>query len=496
MAAESNTTRSTAVADHGWFGTQTVKTRLGDFDFRNSYPAGDAARQLREALAFNRAVEAYLVQMHGVSWYRVWKGIADAGAKTPNQVVLWENLMDGATLLLTGNCETVYGLCAIDLKRDGPVVIEAPADAARWHLRPVAARNHGHRSDRSRQGQGRQVPAAATGLRWRRARRIHVGQVADVWCGVRRPRLSVGRWDRSSGLADEDHQNLSAVSGRQSAGDRLHQRLAQGDRHNLLGLRPVLRRSGVADRARAARDDSVARALPARGDRHREGQAVHAGCRRARRCSTMRHDLPSAIARTNSFDSDDPARLVYPDRAWEWAFIGGSATWDSQGYVNTDRRSSFAYIAIGMSPAMVEKHVGTGSQYLWTPRDASGAFLDGGKRYRLHIPPNIPVKNFWSVVAYDADSRSILRSGQPFPSVSTYTGPAANADGSIDIDFGPEAPTGPGTSQELDPDDARQGLVHALPLLRSARTVLRSDLEARRHRRDQVVVLGLDDRHM
>ena len=35
--------------------------------------------------------------------------------------------MDSATLLLTGNTETVYGLCALDLKRDGPVVIEAPA---------------------------------------------------------------------------------------------------------------------------------------------------------------------------------------------------------------------------------------------------------------------------------------------------------------------------------------------------------------------------------
>jgi hypothetical protein len=72
-------------------------------------------------------LEAYLVQMHGVAWYRVWKGVAEAGTRTPNQVVLWEDLMDGATLLLTGNCETVYGLCAIDLKRDGPVVIEAPA---------------------------------------------------------------------------------------------------------------------------------------------------------------------------------------------------------------------------------------------------------------------------------------------------------------------------------------------------------------------------------
>ena len=105
-------------AAHGWIGTETVKTRLGNFEFKNSYPSGDATRALRDALVFNRAVEAYLVQMHGVSWYRVWKGIADAGAGTPNQVVLWENLMDGATLLLTGNCETVYGLCAIDLKRE------------------------------------------------------------------------------------------------------------------------------------------------------------------------------------------------------------------------------------------------------------------------------------------------------------------------------------------------------------------------------------------
>jgi hypothetical protein len=151
--------------------------------------------------------------------------------------------------------------------------------------------------------------------------------------------------------------------------------------------------------------------------------------------------LGSAIARANSFASEDPAARVYPDRRWEWAFIGGSATWDSQGYVNTDRRAAFAYIAIGMSPAMVEKHVGAGSQYLMTAHDAEGAFLDGGRSYRLKIPPKIPAKNFWSVVAYDADSRSILRNSQEFPTVSTYTGPDVNRDGSIDIWFGPRAPT-------------------------------------------------------
>ncbi len=361
--------------------------------------------------------------MHGVSWYRVWKGVADAGAQTPNQVVLWEDLMDGATLLLTGNCETVYGLCAIDLKRDGPVVIEAPA----WLLGGISdlwqREIMGVGPTGARQGQGRQVPAAAAGSRRRGARRLHGGQVADLRRGVRRARLPVGRRDRPGGRADEDarrsircrrrrtRRRTTFVNGSRKEIDTIfsdtgqyfadlawmierepHDTIPSHERFQLAAIGIEKGKPFTPDAARKALLDDAAR-------------------------------FASAIARTNSFDSDDPARLVYPDRAWEWAFIGGSADWDSQGYVNTDRRSSFAYIAIGMSPAMVEKHVGTGSQYLWTPRDASGAFLDGGKRYRLHIPPNIPAKNFWSVVAYDADSRSILRSGQPFPSVSTYTGP-------------------------------------------------------------------------
>jgi len=72
--------------------------------------------------------------------------------------------------------------------------------------------------------------------------------------------------------------------------------------------------------------------------------------------------------------------------------------------------------------------------------DASGAFLDGGKNYRLHLPSEIPVRLFWSVVVYDAMSRSELQNGQKFPSVSQYTGPVPNADGSVDIYFGPQAP--------------------------------------------------------
>ena len=66
-----------------------------------------------------------------------------------------------------------------------------------------------------------------------------------------------------------------------------------------------------------------------------------------------------------------------------------------------------------------------------------GNFLDGAKKYKLHVLPEIPAKNFWSVVVYDALSRSELKNDQPFPSVSSYKMPIINADGSIDILFGP-----------------------------------------------------------
>ena len=91
---------------------------------------------------------------------------------------------------------------------------------------------------------------------------------------------------------------------------------------------------------------------------------------------------------------------------------------------------------------MVQRNVGSGSQYLMATRDASEAFLDGGKSYRLRLPPNVPVKLFWSVVVYDALSRSELQNGEKFPSVSQYTGPVPNADGSVDVYFGPQVPKG------------------------------------------------------
>ena len=87
--------------------------------------------------------------------------------------------------------------------------------------------------------------------------------------------------------------------------------------------------------------------------------------------------------------------------------------------------------------------VGVGSQYAMADHDAAGRYLDGGKSYRLHLPPDIPAKDFWSLVVYDPQTRSLLQTDQRVPSTgSQKQGILLNPDTSVDVFFGPESPPG------------------------------------------------------
>jgi len=52
---------------YGWLNNETLKSRYGDFQFKNGYPVGDAASRLLETQMLNRAIEVYTTQMMGVS---------------------------------------------------------------------------------------------------------------------------------------------------------------------------------------------------------------------------------------------------------------------------------------------------------------------------------------------------------------------------------------------------------------------------------------------
>src|SRR5262245_25279686 len=100
---------------HGWLNTETLRTRFGEFEFKDGYPAGDTAERLFEAQKLNRAIEVYLTQMMPVSEIATREGLRAFGSRTPQQVVIWEDLMDAGTVLLTANTETVYAITHLDL---------------------------------------------------------------------------------------------------------------------------------------------------------------------------------------------------------------------------------------------------------------------------------------------------------------------------------------------------------------------------------------------
>ena len=92
---------------------------------------------------------------------------------------------------------------------------------------------------------------------------------------------------------------------------------------------------------------------------------------------------------------------------------------------------------------MAVQRVGAGSAYAAAFVDAQQRPFNGSKTYKLHLPPNIPARQFWSLVLYDTQTRSMLQTDQQFPSISSEKkGVAINPDTSVDVYFGPTAPSG------------------------------------------------------
>jgi hypothetical protein len=111
-----------------------------------------------------------------------------------------------------------------------------------------------------------------------------------------------------------------------------------------------------------------------------------------------------------------------------------------------DERTSWFYEAVGVSVGMMGRAVGVGQVYLEAAKDSQGRWLDGGKTYRLRVPKDVPVAQFWSVTVYDNETRCFVKTGVP-PDRSSRDAIVTNADGSVDLSFGPAAPDGmPGSN--------------------------------------------------
>jgi hypothetical protein len=141
----------------------------------------------------------------------------------------------------------------------------------------------------------------------------------------------------------------------------------------------------------------------------------------------------NATVRSLVFLGRDKTAYQYDSGYWKTAFVGGSHEFLADGARLLDARAFFFYYATFTTPAMILKIPGAGSQYSMATVDSRGKPLAGSRNYKLHYPPNVPAKDFWSVVVYDNQTRSLLQTDQQFPSVMSQRGVQANADGSYDI---------------------------------------------------------------
>jgi len=113
---------------------------------------------------------------------------------------------------------------------------------------------------------------------------------------------------------------------------------------------------------------------------------------------------------------------------------------DPKHYPVDQRGLAYSYAYVGI------KRLGAGQFYLISIRDKDGRSFDGAKTYRLSVPPNAPIDQYWSVTAYDRQTHALIRNMARASRSSQIPEMQKNPDGSIDVYFGPRAPTGKETN--------------------------------------------------
>ena len=171
----------------------------------------------------------------------------------------------------------------------------------------------------------------------------------------------------------------------------------------------------------------------------------------------------------------------YPGTKWEWV-LTLNPDQEADNYSQLDERTDYTFEAFSVAAGMIKPIVGAGSQYMSTAKDKSGAWLDGGKNYRLRVPANVPVKEFWSVTVYDNMMRSMIQTDTNKAGLDSHQ--------KLQVEcrrVGRSVLRSDGSSrarEQLGEDDRRQGLVYLLPLVRANERVLREDVDAAGHRED------------
>jgi hypothetical protein len=418
-----------------------VGTRLGTLKFFDGFPDKATAEKCYDNLDFQRGLQAYLAALPANSVEALRRGITEFGPA--NQTVLIsETLLDSKSLFLTANDNTVYNLVWLDLK-DGPLVMEMAPGA----LGPIDDYWFRWVSDVGVTG-----PDKGKGGKYLLLPPGYKGKVPEGYFVVRSRTMGNLMFFRTFLKDGDPKPGVEMVKKRlriyplaQSANPpqmkfidisgKAFSTLAPADFSAFEYVNHVIQ-SEPTD----ALDPDTAGVFASIGIEKGKPFAPDA---RMKKILTDAAAVGDATARTLAYRCRIKEAFYYPDSAWCTPFIGGSYKFEQNGVRLLDAYSFFFFYATGITPAMAAQMVGEGSQYAVAFVDAKGNPLDGSKNYKVHLPPNIPAKDFWSLLVYDNQTRSMLQTDQQYPSVGSQTkGLLVNADGSVDVYFGPKAQQG------------------------------------------------------
>ncbi|HEX6920638.1 MAG TPA: DUF1254 domain-containing protein [Actinomycetes bacterium] len=420
-----------------------VQTRLGTLRFFDGFPDDATTRTLFDNLDFQRAVQAYLLALPALGVAAASKALLAWGPAN-STMVIWEDLIYPRTVVLTGNNNTSVCTMLMDL-HEGPLVLESPAGVLGmindfWQRWVVDVGLTG--PDKGQGGKYLFLPPGDD------------REVPDGYFVVR-PRTHV-LWCMWRGFVDEHgdpHPGVEAIK----AKTRVYPLAAADDppplRFVSVSPEPMVFVPPADYRAWELLDETVQSEPPESSDPLTLGMFASVGIQhgrpfnpddRMRAILTEAAAVGDATARALAYRFRQPEAYYYPDSTWRTSFLGGHR-FQQDGVALLDSAAQYYFTGAPISPALEVEMVGAGSQYAYAFVDAAGAPFDGGRAYRLHVPANVPVKNFWSVIAYDTQTRSMLQSGQDWPSVSSQDKDLATKDdGSIDVHFGPEQPNDSG----------------------------------------------------
>ncbi|HED19562.1 MAG TPA: DUF1254 domain-containing protein [Gammaproteobacteria bacterium] len=440
-----------------------VETSIGELDFFDGLPSKKTSRKIFDYLDTARGVQVFLSAIPMASIEAMRLANVEMGVTSSNTVLIFDDLLDSPPLFLTGNTDTVYASGILDLKKDGPTVVEIPKGSGPGTVNDAFFRfitdTGSVGPDRGKGGTYLILPPDYKGdLKYKegsetvqmkiggKMKTVFVSKSASYinWL-ILRGFLVDGKPDVASRMFREglkiyplskagNPPKMNFINGSGKFFNSIH----ANDYHFFPEIDAVIQREPVT-----LIDPELRGMMASIGLQKGKKFAPDA---RMKKLLIDAMKIGNASARAIFFNPRMPGAYKWEGSQWKTFFIGGDYKWlieGGKGGRNLDARTYFFYMATVNTPAMVMKFIGKGSQYAGADKDKAGNYLYGDKNYKLNIPANVPAKDFWSVVVYDPQTRSELQTSQKFPSKNNKkAGLVTNQDGSVDVYFGPKPPAG------------------------------------------------------